>query len=97
MINVNFKPVKDSTDVFVNLSNGWTRKCTADELPKFLFMYLSSPEYTVFVDEFTDGLISQYSNLLQVPDNMTMDKALKALKNYQYEKYTISLINFSNI
>lgn len=97
MLNVNFKPVKDSEDVFVNLSNGWSRKLQVEEIAKCLFFYLSSPEYTVFVDEFTSGLIEKYGSMLKLPENLVLDKALKALKNFQYDKYTISLINFSQI
>lgn len=92
MITVNFKPVKGKDDeLYINLSNGWTKKIKKDDLLSNLSFYLIDSQYRVFVDEFTDGLLNSFMDHF-IADGYTPEQVIQNLKSFQFNKYMCSIL-----
>lgn len=91
MVTVFVKPAKQADEYYFNLSNGWFRKDSKQEALKLLLFYLCSPEYRVFIDDFTDALLKVAVETVSA-EGFTKEQIVSNLKNYQFNKYLCSIL-----
>lgn len=95
MITVSFKPVKGNSDeLYINLSSGWSKKIKKSEFKSFVVQYLLSSDHRVFIDEFTELLLSEISSCFTAEGYET-NHILQNLKNFQFNKYMCSILKIS--